>query len=204
MQVLCIERFLSWSAPFLLPEALHLWYRDAGMTLDQKIQIWVAVGTWFAALATLAAVVVALQLARRVEKVKLKVHVGLRELFMGDGSPAEDHFAVNVTNLGERPVIVNSVGWAVGKGKHRRFAVQTVAARYSAQCPIELAYGKEANFMVSFRVVPNWLKDFATGFVRDLSDRNLKTLVALVQTSVGQTVEARLEDNLLEALKKYR
>ena len=173
------------------------------MTLDQKIQIWVAVGTWLAGLATLAAVVVALRLAKRVEKVKLKVNAGLRELVIGDGSPFQEHLAISVTNLGERPVTINSVGWAVGKGKHRRFAMQTVAGVYSAQYPIELAYGKAANFMVSFLVI-NWPKDFATGFVRDLSDRNLKTLVAQIHTSVGQTVEVKPEYDLLEELKKYR
>lgn len=68
----------------------------------------------------------------------------------------------------------------------------------------ELTYGKEANFMVSFLVIPTWLKDFATGFVRDLSDRHLKSLVAQIHTSVGQTVEVKPENGLLEALKKYR
>jgi len=174
------------------------------MTLDQKIQIWVAVGTWVAGLATLAAVIVALRLAKQVEKVKLKVHVGLRELFMGDGSPSQEHLAISVTNLGERSVTINSVGWAVGRGKHRKFALQPEAAVYSAHYPVELTYGKQADFMVSFLIVPTWLKDFATGFVRDLSDRNLKTLVARIGTSVGQTVEVKPENNLLEALKKYR
>jgi hypothetical protein len=173
------------------------------MTLDQKIQIWVAVGTWLAGFATLAAVIVALRLAKQVENVKLKVHVGLRELVMGDGSPLQDHLSISVTNLGERAVTINSVGWAVGKGKHRRFALQTVAGAYSTQYPVELTYGKEAHFMVSFLMVP-WSKDFATGFVRDLSDRNLKTLVAQIHTSVGQTVEVKPESDLLEELKKYR
>lgn len=174
------------------------------MTLDQQIQIWVAVGTWVAGLATLAAVIVALRLAKKVEKVRLKVRVGLRELFMGDGSPPQEHLAISVTNLGERAVTINSVGWAVGKGKHRKFAMQPEAAAYSAHYPIELTYGKEANFMVSFLVIPTWPKDFATGFVRDLSDRNLKTLVAQIHTSVGQTVEVKPEYDLLEELKKYR
>ena len=174
------------------------------MALDQKIQIWIAVGTWVAGLTTLAAVIVALRLAKQVERVKLKVYVGLRELVMGDGSPFQEHLCINVTNLGERPVTINSAGWAIGKGKHRRFAFQTVAAAYTAQYPVELTYGKAANFTVSFLIVPTWLKEFATGFVRDLSDRNLKTLVAQIHTSVGQTVEVKPEDGLLEALKKYR
>jgi hypothetical protein len=89
-------------AVFSLPKKATLWYRDAGMTLDQKIQIWVAVGTWLAGLATLAAVIVALRLAKRIEKVRLKVHAGLRVLIMGDGSPFQKHLAISVTNLGER------------------------------------------------------------------------------------------------------
>ena len=87
------------------------------MTFDQKIQVWVAVGTWVAGLATLAAVVVALYLARRTEKVRLNVHVGLRVVVIGDGSPFQEHLSISVTNVGERSVTINTVGWAVGKGK---------------------------------------------------------------------------------------
>ena len=174
------------------------------MTLDQKIQVWVAVGTWFAGIATAAAVLVALYLANRVEKVKLKAYVGIRELFRGDGSPAEDHLVINVTNHGERRVNINSVGWAVGKGKQRRFSIQSVAGAYSKQYPLKLEYGEDASFMVSFVLVPNWEREFATRFVRDLSDKNLRTVVAQIHTSVGQTIEVKPESGLLEDLKKFR
>ena len=172
------------------------------MTLDQKIQIWVAIGTWVAGLGTLAAVIVALYLARRVENVRLKAHVGLRVVILGDGSPFQRHLGIGVTNLGERPVTINTVGWAVGKRKQRRFAMQPLSGPYTDQYPIELAHGKTANFMVSFLVTPNWLKEFASGFVKDLSDKFLKTLVAQIHTSVGQTVDVRPEKDLLEELKK--
>jgi hypothetical protein len=46
--------------------------------------------------------------------------------------------------------------------------------------------------------------EFATGFVRGLPDRSLKTLVARVQTSVGQTIEVHPERDLLEELKRAR
>src|SRR6266853_1603802 len=172
------------------------------MTLDQKIQVWVAIGTWAAGLGTLAAVIVALQLSRRVEKVRLKVHVGLRLVILGDGSPFQRHLGMSVTNLGERPVTINSVGWAVGKWKARRFAIQPLSGPHTDQYPIELAYGKCENFMVSFLATPNWPREFATGFVKDLSDKSLKTLVALVHTSVGRTVEVHPEKELLDELKK--
>src|ERR1039457_2189957 len=123
------------------------------MTLDQTIQIWVAVGTWVSSIATIAAVITALYIATRVEKVRLKVQVGLMEIIIGDGSPFQEHLGINVTNLGERPVTVNSVGWAIGKGKKRRFAMQPLNSPHSAQYPIELAYGKSASFLLSFDVM---------------------------------------------------
>jgi hypothetical protein len=174
------------------------------MTVDQEIQIWVAVGTWLSSIGTIAAVIAALYLAKRVEKVRLTVHVGLMEVVIGDGSPFQGHVGINVTNLGERPVTVNTVGWAIGKGKKRRFALQPLNSPHSAQYPIELAHGKGASFLVSLDLLPSWKKDFATGFIRDLSDKSLRTLVAQVHTSVGTTVEARPRKDLLDALKKFR
>ena len=172
------------------------------MTFDQMIQVWVAIGTWVAGLGTIAAVIVALYLARRSEKVRLQVHVGLRQVILGDGSAFQRHVAISVTNRGERPVTINSVGWAVGKRKQRRVAIQPVSGPHTSQYPIELAHGKGANFMVSFVETPNWPREFATGFVEDLSDKSLKTLLAQVHTSVGQTVEVHPENDLLEELKK--
>jgi hypothetical protein len=172
------------------------------VTLDQRIQVWVAVGTWVAGIGTIAAVIVALYLARRVEKVRLKVHVGLRVVVLGDGTPFQRHLAFNVTNVGERPVTINTVGWAVGKRHARRLAMQPVSGPHTSQYPAELSHGRTVNFMVSFDATPNWLREFVTGFVKDVSDSSLKTLVAQVHTSVGQTVEVCPEPELLDALKK--
>lgn len=173
------------------------------MTLDQTIQVWAAVGTWVAGLATLAAVVVALYLARRSEKIQLKVSVGIRLVVLGDGSGAREHVCFGVTNIGERPVTINSVGWRVGKGKKRRYCIQTLSGPFTKQYPIELSHGKNASFMVSLSATPSWVKDFAEGFVEDLSDRSLKTLIAQVHTSVGQTIEVRPEDGLIRRLREH-
>ncbi len=58
------------------------------MTFDQKVQLWMVVGTWVAGLATLLAVMTALYLAKNVEKVRLRIFVGIRMVVPGDGSPA--------------------------------------------------------------------------------------------------------------------
>lgn len=100
------------------------------MTLDQQIQVWNAIGTWLAGIATFAAVVVSLLLATRADRVRLKVHAGIRLLFIGDGSPAEELLEIHVTNLGDRPATVTSVGWAIGKRKKKRYCLQNLSGRY--------------------------------------------------------------------------
>jgi len=171
------------------------------MTLDQKIQIWNAVGTWLAGFATLAAVLVALYLARKAERINIRVNAGIRLVFMGDGTPAEEHVGITVVNLGDRPVTINSVGWRIGKGKNARFCIQPLTGRYTHQYPKQLAHGEQATFMVSFAEVPDWPKEFATNFVNDLTPGNIKTLRALVHTSIGQTIEVMPENNLLDKLR---
>jgi len=174
------------------------------MTLDQKIQIWVAIGTWLAAIATVIASVVALHLASRSERVRLKVYVGLREIVRGDGSPSEEHLCFDVTNLAERPVTVNSIGWVVGTGKRRKYCLQPESGPYTSRYPIELAHGKNAKFMVSFQDTPSWLKHFAESFVGDLRDRHLRSLRAQIHTSVGTTINVKPEPGLLEELRKHK
>jgi hypothetical protein len=56
--------------------------------------------------------------------------------------------------------------------------------------------------LVSFLAAPDWPKDFAAEFVKDLSNRNLRTLVVQVHTSVGHTVEVHPEPGLLEAVQR--
>ena len=147
------------------------------------------------------AVVVSLHLARKAERVNVRGSVGVRLVFAGDGSPAEQHVGFTVVNLGERPVNVASIGWCVGKRKSKRFCIQPVVGRYTQHYPRLLAYGEQASFLVSFQVAPNWTKEFAAGFVEDVSDKNLKTLRGMINFSVGQSIEIVPEASLLERLR---
>ncbi|MDR1967597.1 MAG: hypothetical protein LBQ32_02745 [Burkholderiaceae bacterium] len=171
------------------------------MTLDQKIQIGNAVGTWLAGIATFGAVVVSLYLARKSESVRLKTNVGIRLVFAGDGTPAEEHIGFTVVNLGECPITVASIGWRVGRGKEKRFCVQPVAGRYTDQYPKQLAHGEQATFLVSFRAAPNWASEFAKGFVQDTCKAHLSTLRGQIYTSVGRTIDVVPEGGLIEKLR---
>ena len=113
------------------------------MTFDQKVQIWMVVGTWVAGLATFLAVMTSLHLARRGEKVRLRIFVGIRRVMRGDGSPGEDQLCFDVTNVGDRPVIITNLGWVVGKRTKRRYCIQPRFESWSQQCPVELTHGKK-------------------------------------------------------------
>lgn len=171
------------------------------MTLDEQIQIWGAIGTWLAGAGTLAAVIVALYLSRKADRIRIKVIAGLR-LLVGDGSPNEKMVSIGVTNLGDRPVTINSIGWAIGKGKEKRVCIQPVSGVYTARYPITLAYGNNANFMQPINQTTNWIIEFANGFIKSSDDRYLKALVVQVHTSVGITIEAKPELELIESLKQ--
>ena len=173
------------------------------MTFDQQIQIWNAVGTWVAGIGTLAAVIVSLYLARKGQRIQVRASVGtrLRWFSASDGTPAEENVCFTVVNLGDRAVTVVSVGWRIGNRKNLKFCIQPLSSSQGTQYPKQLAHGEQATFLVSFSVLPCWPKDFAVGFVGDLSKPRLKTLRGLVHTSVGETIEIKPEANLLERLQ---
>ena len=174
------------------------------MTLDQKINVGIAIGTWLAAIATFFAVLTSLHLARRSEQIRIKATAGIRLLFIGDGSPAEEHVQIGVVNHGDRTVVVNSVGWKIGTRKNTRLCIQPVSGKWTQNYPLQLAHGEQASFLVSFSATPEWTKHFAKDFVRDVSPKNLKTLRALIHTSLGQTIEVVPEDNLLKKLREAK
>ncbi len=109
---------------------------------------------------------------------------------------------MTVTNIGIRSVVINSLGWSIGKRKKRKYCIQIVSSSpYTQQYPIELAQGKEAIFAIFFDKAPNWMARFARGFVKDLSEKSINTLRFRVSASVGHTVEIVPEKNFLEQLR---
>jgi hypothetical protein len=171
------------------------------MTLDQQIQLWNAIGTWVAGLATVVAVVVSLWFATRRDRVKLNVVAGVRLVIAGDGSPPREFVSISATNLGERPVTISIIGWRIGTGKKRKFCVQTLGDRESHDYPKRLDHGEAANFLVF--TGRGWPNEFINKFIQSNDERLLRTLVAQVHTSVGQTADCQPEGNLLDLLKQH-
>ena len=152
-------------------------------------------------MATVVAVVVSLWLATRRDHVKLNVVAGVRLVIAGDGSAAREFVSISATNLGERPVTISIIGWRIGTGKKRKFCIQTLGDRESHEYPKRLDHGEAANFLVF--TGREWPHEFINKFIQSNDERLLRTLVAQVHTSVGQTVNCQPEKNLLDLLKRH-
>ncbi len=200
------------------------------MTFDQKIQIWNTIGTWIAGIGTLIAVVVALCLSRKAEKVNLKVNAGI-VTSMGDGHP-QKYVMVKTTNLADRDITINSIGWTIGKGKEKKFSLQAInhpkydykilpynldpdfpgppelltsiktpQSSFCDQYPIKLHHGNSANFFIPLDSSSEWVQS-ALKFVSDSGNNNLKTFKTQIHTSVGKTIEKSVAKELLTLLRE--
>ena len=171
-------------------------------SFDQWVTVLTAAGTWAAAIGTIAAVSVALLLALRSEKVRLKASVGCKLVIAGDGSQPTRCLLTRVTNVGERPVTILSTGWRIGRWKSERFCIHSPSTTSQWKFGAKIEHGETAQFMTDFEESPNWMSEFASGFVKDGSNKSLKTLRAQIHTSVGHTLDVRPERAFLKELKE--
>ena len=153
-------------------------------SFDQWVKVLTAAGGWMAAVGTIAAVSVALLLARRSEKVRLKTSVDCRLVIAGDGSQPTRCLMMSVTNVGQRPVTIMSTGWRIGRWKSKRFCIHLPSTTSPSKFGAKIEHGETAHFMTDFEESPNWMSKFAGDFVKDSS---LKTLRTQIHTSVGHT-----------------
>ena len=168
------------------------------MSPDETMQLWTALGTWFAAVGTISATVVALWLARRAERVKLKASVGIRWVIDTPPDKPREILECQVTNLGERPVTVTETGWFFGKKESWPYAIQLLGPSSPDKYPKRLEHGETAWFWIDFAESPNWKEDFVTDMQGDTS---LECLRAYIATSVGRSHYFVPEETLLKELR---
>ena len=165
---------------------------------DLTIQLWTMIGTWAAAIGTIAAAYAAVWLGYRTGRVKLDAYADIGETFDSDGR-FDEGLVIRVTNLGERPVIISSVDWRVGKRRNRQITADQMILN---QCPRKLEHGERTSFFISFLYDPSWLERFATNFVRVADKRHIKTLRARIHTSVGRTTNVVPAERFLRVVER--
>ena len=168
---------------------------------DQTMQFLSMIGTWIAGVGSVTASVVALWLARRTERVKLEVYVNV-SLMLNDYGQSREGLLISVTNLGERPVTINSIIWRIGKSKrNRRHFVDKSALN---ECPKKLEYGEATQFFNHFSTHVDrsyWMKHF-TKREFQITSKDIKTLRVQIHTSTGYTKNVIPTESLLKELEE--
>lgn len=105
---------------------------------------------WFSAFATAASAIVALYLARRGAKVRLRVHCGVR-VVGAQGVPRaswEKFLMIRATNVGFREAKIDGIIWQTGFLRKVKYVQIPPANALSTPLPTKLAYyGDEACFL---------------------------------------------------------
>ncbi|WP_144900673.1 hypothetical protein [Luteimonas cucumeris] len=159
---------------------------------------WGSVADWVSGIGALTAAIVALYLARRSERIRLKGHCGIMVLFF-PGGPKQDVFVVSATNVGTRSTIVNNIGMRVGRFKNKRQAVIGInATLYSAGVPHALADGQTANWHIPLDAEKSWVKDLCGTIVKTKDD--VRTLRFVVHTTHGEDLILKPAESVREVL----
>jgi hypothetical protein len=159
---------------------------------------WGSVADWVSGIGSLTAAIVALYLARRSERIRLKGYAGIRSLFF-PGVPTQEIFAVSATNVGTRSTVVNNIGMRVGRFQKKRRAVINInPTQYSAGVPCSLADGQTANWHIPLDAQKTWIKDLCGAIVKTKDD--IRTLRFVVHTSHGDDLVLKPDETVTEIL----
>jgi hypothetical protein len=153
-------------------------------------------------------VIVALYLARRDSRIRLKVVVGLRLLLQHGADERPEFFSIDVTNMGRRPANIVNIVMRDGlrfRVKRFGFGSQMVmmppAHPLSSRVPTTLADGERANYLVPWPEYERVNGDQVRGhFAGRLGRLRARLFRAGVATSAGGIFDTRIERPLANRL----
>ena len=147
------------------------------MTLDQWINLTVAVGT-------IGAATVALWIALRAEKIRLKVRFYC--------NVEDDEFSVTISNLGKLPANLLFLSWKIGWRGQRNGLFDSYIPNHPRKI---LQYGEYDHVT----------KKATTVFNRSaFKTKSMNTFKLQIHTAIGQTITARPDRKTLRELKKVK
>jgi hypothetical protein len=163
---------------------------------------------WLSAIGTIAAVIVALYLARRDSRIRLKVVVGIRRILQHGVKERPEFFNIEVTNMGRRPA--NIINLVLRDGL--RFRVRRVglgcqivmippANEWSSRVPITLSDGERADYFVPWPEFEGLNGERMRGlFAGRLGWIRARLFHVGVVTSAGGIFDGRIERQLADRL----
>ncbi len=164
---------------------------------------------WLAAIGTIVAVITALYLARKEDRIQLKVRGLIRYVVIAgtDLGPGPKYLSVEVSNVGRRAATVTHIYWKTGIFRKKNYVWLVPQNPYSANIPVKLNDGDQATFMDLMTKFESFnekiAKEDLSGWASELKARFVRVGVG---TSTGDTFESRVDKSLrthiLEMAKK--
>lgn len=154
---------------------------------------------WLAAIGTLSAVVVSLYLARRSDRIRLKVSLSISVLVIEGGGPGHgtEHVWLTVTNLSRRQAVLTQLFWKPVPWKKSGAVWITPINAVSSKLPISLGDGQSANYL---HPIEDFREQFSEGarlwYTGMLGKVRLRLTKISVVTSTGYVATARLNKAL--------
>lgn len=160
---------------------------------------WGSVADWVSGFGTLTAALVALHLARRSERIRLRCYCGIF-IIVGMGAPKRSVVNISATNVGIRGTVVNNVGLRVGFLKKRYAVINIVPTVASVGIPKELTDGQSANWHIPLDDEKSWLKDLCKSFIKRKSD--IRSFRFTLHTNHGRDFVITPAKSFREALEQ--
>jgi hypothetical protein len=161
---------------------------------------WLFVNTfaeWFSAIGTIAAVIVALRLARRDARITLRISVGVRRLAQLGASEHPEYFWFEVTNVGRRSARITNLIMRDGFPFRSAMVMIPPQNALSSTVPTTINDGERATYMIRWEEYEEINGDrLAKHFSGRLGRLRARRFRIGVSTSAGGEFFARIENGL--------
>lgn len=158
---------------------------------------WGSVADWVSGIGSLSAASIALYLARRSERIRLRGYCGFRDI-IGMGQPKREVLCISATNVGTRATVINNIGMRVGMFKKRQAVIAMMPTPISAGVPQQLTDGQSASWHIPLDEQRAWVAQLCGTFIKSKSD--VRTLRFTLHTNHGGVLVLVPEEPVREAL----
>lgn len=169
------------------------------MTIDQTIQVFGVIGTWFSGVVTVVAIWIAYILGTKNKRIIIKSDIGIRVL-AEDGIINQQIIYVAITNINEFPLNLNSMTWQLAKARKKIPSILVMRFHeLSSTIPTVLSSGQSVSFLLELSGFVNntseyWLKD------KNITKKDLNSLCVNLSTPQGRAITLKAPKELIEII----
>ena len=181
---------------------LHLLNPLNSVCDDWCLHFWDVIGIWFTGIATFAAVLVSLALARR-EGIRITISAGVRDLVLpGTELPFPEMLSITVRNIGSRPAPIEGIAWR-RRPWSSRYAYQLFDSTGGYPGPPRTVdVGQSTTFMLPLSHTSRirWGAEFLNDFAGRWPGLGARLVRVHAWTPVGQRCSSFLEASLRQRI----